>query len=78
MSNPSQSSNGRRGDWLFGLDAGSRPRRVEHDDTGGIFSLSGVDSTGVTRFRRYVFNQEGEAMAASAMTELLDEVDPVR
>jgi hypothetical protein len=78
MSGPRESSSDRKNGWLFGLDAGSRPRGVEHDHTGGILGPSGVDSTGVTRFRLYVFKEADLSMAVSAMTELLNEIDPIR
>jgi hypothetical protein len=68
-----------RSHWLRGIERHMTTRRrgIENDRSAGVLGLSAVDSTGVTRFRVYVFDDRDEALAAATLEVLLDAVDPV-
>jgi hypothetical protein len=68
-----------RSHWLRGIEryVVTHARGVEKDRSAGVLGLSAVDSTGVTRFRVYVFSDRDEALAAATLEVLLDAVDPV-
>ena len=67
-----------RSDHFPGLtnDPAKPPRGVVSDHMGGLLGISAVDSSGLTRFRLYVFNDADARAATEIVTELLDKVDP--
>jgi hypothetical protein len=63
--------------WLCGIDP-QLPRRessIQKDRHVGMIGLSAIDSTGVTRFRLYVFNDADEVAASALLDSLLKSVD---